>query len=133
MLESKSIYTSFYKIYQMSDEFIDGGKAIELHQDLSHVFTNHRIEIIKTIQQKNPKSIGELAKILKRDIAAVYRDLKILEKFDIVLLDKQGKSVQPILKNANMLINFNVAEAESEDSAEQAPEEGDDSEADYIG
>ncbi len=81
-------------------------KHTHLHEDLANLFTKQRIKIVQTIHQKKPKTVSELAKLVQRNISAVYRDLKILENHEIILLEKQGKHVCPKLRNSHLSINL---------------------------
>jgi len=77
---------------------------LSLEEKISEIFTKNRLRIVEVIRDKNPKSIGELSKLLKRDISAVYRDLKILEKYEILRLERRGRTVKPILSKSMLLI-----------------------------
>ncbi len=47
---------------------------------------------------------GSLAKLVKRDLTAVERDLKILEGFGIVKLEKEGKTVKPSVEKELLIL-----------------------------
>jgi predicted transcriptional regulator len=64
-------------------------------EEITKMFTKKRLELIRVIKEKHPASIGALAKLVKRDPTAVERDLKILEGFEIVKLEKEGRIVKP--------------------------------------
>jgi predicted transcriptional regulator len=51
---------------------------------LRQVLSNEKARILYTIKHKNPKSIYELAKILKRGFKAVKVDLDLLERFGVI-------------------------------------------------
>lgn len=59
------------------------------------VFTEKRIELIKKIVDRKPKSVNELVKLLKRHQEAVSRDLKLLENVGIVKMEPRGKNRVP--------------------------------------
>lgn len=77
-------------------------------QELSKIFTKKRIELIRTIKQKNPKTIKELAKIVKRLLPAVDRDIKMLEGYGIVSLRRNKKGVQPIVKKEAIVLPLSI-------------------------
>ena len=52
------------------------------------VLTNKRLLILRTIRERHPASIYELAKILKRDIKNVNQDLALLSDVGLVTLEK---------------------------------------------
>lgn len=98
---------------------------LEIKETLSNIFTRARIKVLKTLHKKTVFSVGELAQILNRDIAAVYRDLKALEKYDIIYLKKDGKNVQPILSNNEISIKFKKKKTENKKKRDHT--------MDYIG
>jgi predicted transcriptional regulator len=52
------------------------------------VLTNKRLLILKTIRERHPASVYELAKFLKRDIKNVNQDLAMLSDVGLVTLEK---------------------------------------------
>ncbi len=52
------------------------------------ILTNNRLLILKTISERNPKSVYELAKLLKRDLKNVNQDLNLLSEIGLVVLEK---------------------------------------------
>ena len=52
------------------------------------VLTNKRLLILRTIRERHPASVYELAKILKRDIKNVNQDLTMLSDVGLVTLEK---------------------------------------------
>ncbi len=65
----------------------------ELHQ----VFTKERLRILRTLREGAFESVTELSGELSRDKAAVDRDLKLLEKYGLVRMVRQGRRVRPEL------------------------------------
>ncbi len=63
---------------------------------LRSLLSNEKARILHTIKTKNPKSVYELAKMLKRDFKSVSEDIKILEKFGFIDLisEKTGQRVR---------------------------------------
>lgn len=59
------------------------------------LFTERRIELVKTITNKRPRSVNGLAKLLKRHQEAVSRDLKYLENIGVVKIEQNGKNRTP--------------------------------------
>ncbi|MBN1502089.1 HTH domain-containing protein [Candidatus Woesearchaeota archaeon] len=66
-------------------------------ESLAEIFTRKRMQLIKTIEKNNPKSIQELAEKVNRKKQAVHRDLKLLEGHGLVELIKDGSKVIPIV------------------------------------
>ena len=72
-----------------------------------NIFTKKRLEIINCINKHNPKSVQQLADLTKRMKQAVDRDLKILERYEIVELKKEGRNVVPSVIREVILFNLN--------------------------
>jgi DNA-binding transcriptional ArsR family regulator len=63
-----------------------------------------RLRIIELISEtKRPLHIKAVAKILKKDYAAVYRHIKVLEKSGLVGFYEVGRSQVIYLKNENTI------------------------------
>lgn len=79
---------------------------------LRSLLSNEKARILHTIKTKNPQSVYELAKILKRDFKSVNKDIKILEKFGFIDLisEKTGKRsrLKPVLILESLNIEFKV-------------------------
>lgn len=72
-------------------EFVE---EIELAYDeslYSRLFSKAIVNILRVISNEQVNSVSELARILKRDTANVYRDLKWLEDLGIVTLKRSGR------------------------------------------
>ncbi len=52
------------------------------------VLTNNRLLILKTIKERHPGSVYELAKMLGRDLKNINQDLKLLADIGLVSLEK---------------------------------------------
>jgi len=68
------------------------------------IFTEKRIELIRTISGKKPKSIGSLAKILNRQQEAVSRDIKHLQNLGIIKLVRRSKEKMPIIEKKILIM-----------------------------
>ena len=58
---------------------------------LRRVLTPKRLELLKMIKEKSPDSIYELAKIVDRDLKSVTTDIKVLEEYWLISLEKSKK------------------------------------------
>ncbi len=96
------------------DALIDAviGNKIRLPRDafvllqtssIVHLFTPRRIELLNVIKHERPTSLNDLAKKVSRTKQAVSRDLRILRKYDLVLLQREGRKTIPILKKELVL------------------------------
>lgn len=61
------------------------------------IITRRRMELVNAINLYQPNSVQELADITNRSKQAVDRDLKILERFEVIKLEKEGRNVFPIV------------------------------------
>ena len=72
--------------------------------ELTQLFTRKRIELIETIKKNEPKTMSELAGLLKRELSAIERDLKILEGLGLVRLEKKGREVTPLIEKEILVL-----------------------------
>ena len=57
-------------------------------------FSERRMELLKVIKHKNPKSIYQLAKLTKREYKNVYEDVEILEELGLITRDNHKVGVE---------------------------------------
>lgn len=75
---------------------IGKGEKVHKHEGISFadidtmqkILTKERLRILKTIKHENPKSIYELAKLLKRDTKNTYDDVQYLTDMGFIELKK---------------------------------------------
>jgi len=75
------------------------------------VLTNNRLLILKTIRERHPKSVYELAKMLERDLKNVNQDLKMLAEIGLVTLEKaetDKKRVIPHVDYSKILLEIPI-------------------------
>jgi len=63
-------------------------------EELSRLFTKERLKLLRKVKEKTYRSITELAKELGRDISSVRKDLKLLEGYGLVKLERVGNEVR---------------------------------------
>ena len=73
---------------------------------LVEIFTKKRLELIRFINQYPPKSMQELANLTKRKKQAVDRDLKILERHELIKLQKSGRNIIPKVEKKFLLLGL---------------------------
>jgi DNA-binding transcriptional ArsR family regulator len=90
------------------DETIDiPDNAIIIDPDiLVEIFTKKRLELIRFINQYSPKSMQELANLTKRKKQAVDRDLKILERHELIKIQKSGKNIIPKVEKKFLVLGL---------------------------
>jgi len=75
------------------------------------VLTNHRLLILKTIREYKPKSVYELAKILRRDLKNVRQDLRLLSEVGLVIFketETDRRRIMPEVNYAKILLEIQV-------------------------
>ncbi|MAG37777.1 ArsR family transcriptional regulator [Candidatus Pacearchaeota archaeon] len=79
---------------------------------LRKLLSNEKARLLHTIKTKSPKSIYELAKILKRDFKSVKEDIKLLQRFGFIdfIAEKTGKRerLRPILTIDTLHIQIKI-------------------------
>jgi len=88
---------------------LEAGKKVKKHEgiyfdsvdSMRAVLTNNRLLILKTIRERNPKSVYELAKMLNRDIKNVNQDLKMLEEIGLLTLEKVDENKKRVIPHVD--------------------------------
>jgi len=60
------------------------------YKTLEKAISATRIELLNIIRTQRPKSIQQLAKLVKRDFKNVYTDVKFLQEFGLIDLEERG-------------------------------------------
>lgn len=63
-------------------------------EELSRLFTRERLKLLRKVKEKSYRSMTELAEEIGRDISSVRKDLKLLEVYDLIQLEKVGNEVR---------------------------------------
>jgi predicted transcriptional regulator len=63
-----------------------------------NLLTPSRLALLRVIRNKRPGSIYELAKLVGRDFKNVQGDLKLLEKYSLVRLDRGRRTGKRVVK-----------------------------------
>lgn len=67
-------------------------------KDYSRLFSKSITNIIDAISLHQPKSISKVAKLVKRDVINVYKDLKWLKELGLIDLVREGNALKPVIK-----------------------------------
>lgn len=106
--ESGGAFSAFFRKFSGEKKDYDFDSISTLRKLLS----NERARLIHVIKNKKPDSIYKLAKLLKRDIRAVNRDIKLLEKFGFIdLISEQSgerERLKPIIVVDSVYINLKI-------------------------
>jgi len=70
----------------------------------SRVFTPGRLQLIKALREKPALSVSDLAKRVRRPLASVSRDLKVLQAYGVVELRRNGRVTVPTLIPTHIVI-----------------------------
>jgi predicted transcriptional regulator len=67
-----------------------------------------RLDILSCLVEQKPNNIQELAQLLQRDYANVWRDIQALNGLKIIKLKKEGKEIRPIALYEKIIIEFPI-------------------------
>jgi len=71
-------------------------------EDMQKFLSPERIRLLKTVHEKNPKSIYELAKMLGRDRKNVTEDIKMLEAVGLI----ERKTVKSGKEKVELVVDY---------------------------
>lgn len=74
------------ELYEQADFDI---KKFKSRAELLKVATQCRADILKTISEKSPQSLYELAKLVQKNQAYIYRETKVLQRLGLVEFVKE--------------------------------------------
>ena len=111
--KSKAVNKQHFKIIKHLLKNIPNNSLIFLdYRDILEIFTKKRLELVDAITKNKPESLQQLAKLTKRKKQAINRDLRILEKHEVIKLEKKGKTVIPRLNKKIILYQIKNHESE---------------------
>lgn len=78
-------------------------------KSLSEVLSDHNVRLLKLIDEHQPETLAELAKLSGRKSSNLSRTLKTMEKYGIVELRKHdNRKIRPIAKATEFDIQYAV-------------------------
>lgn len=80
-------------------------------KSLAQVLSAENQALLKVIIEKKPQSITELESLTGRKKSNLSRTLKTLERYGIVALKKEHKSVVPVVKATEFRVEFGLESA----------------------
>ena len=88
---------------------LERGQQIKKHEGISFenieamrkILSEERLRILKTVKKEHPKSIYELAKLLKRDIKNTFDDVQFLAKIGLIELKKTREGREKTVPRVN--------------------------------
>jgi|SRR3989344_461887 len=106
LVEKEGTFNTLLKRFTAVEEKYD----FEALSALRRLLSNQKARLLHVIKTKNPKSLYELAKMLKRDFKSVMGDIKLLERFGFIdmIAEKTGKRerLRPVLAINNLYIQI---------------------------
>lgn len=96
------------KVPQVNDDEMLCSSA----EDMSEAISKSKLSVFAAIMEHKPKTIKELAKLLKKDVGNVFRDVKGLELIGLITLipDKSigPRAIRPVAKFDKILFDLNT-------------------------
>lgn len=89
------------------------------NEEFFEMFTQKRMEILKTINSFHPGSIRELAKLVDRDIKNVFTDLQTLNNCNIVDFVNEGRSKKPVIKTQTVVFTFKTISKKDDENGQR--------------
>ena len=71
-----------------------------------NAISQRRMELLQHLATHRVDSIRDLAQDLNRDYKNVYDDVKALEKFELIDLERSGKNLRPVSQTERISIRF---------------------------
>jgi len=79
-------------------------------QAMLKVLTPKRLELLRTIREKHPKSVYELAAITHRHIKNVQEDVDFLNRVDLVSISRKSTTRRRVVPTVNYdQLNFRIS------------------------
>src|SRR5947209_1953169 len=112
-------YDPTISLTKMGEEILavvrTGKPSVHLHQvsfasikDITEEFLSPRPKLFACLVEKQPQSLYQLAKLLNRDYANVYKDVKSLVAMGIIKLTKEGERMRPVPLYQQIVFDFQV-------------------------
>ncbi len=128
-MKIKNIKIGISNTQQILDNFVKTGEAIERGESpeksegvyfesidtLESILTDKRLTLLRTIKEKKPQSIYELAKILHRDTKNVSNDVFKLSELGFITLTKSQKGrarVSPTVNYDKIVLEIPISSIE---------------------
>ncbi len=132
-MKVKNIKIGIASTRQILDKFKETCEAIERGESprksegiyfenintLESILTEKRLTLLRTIREKKPKSIYELAKILQRDVKNVNNDVSKLSELGFITLTKSKVGrirVSPTVDYDKILLEIPISDSENKKS-----------------
>lgn len=104
---SKGIARAFELLREIGDnpDATPENTVVISPDQVAGVFTPERARIYMIVQQRGTiDSVGDLARLLDRDVTRVSRDVNFLEGFGLLRLERDGKSKRVVAERRPVLV-----------------------------
>jgi predicted transcriptional regulator len=85
--------------------------------ELSRLFSEKNLELLRTIARREPASMREAARFVERDVKEVSRNLYELESLGVIEFEEEGRSKRPVVWYDELDINFPLRDVDKADAA----------------
>jgi len=111
---------TFNKMFTNLEQVIKTGKKniqpknLIISNNLEAIYrciTPSRWEVFIVLVEKKPNSLTELSNLLNKDYANVWKDIRALERLEIIKLKKKGKETRPIALYDRLVFDLPVKES----------------------
>ncbi|MFH1751613.1 MAG: hypothetical protein ABH821_01595 [archaeon] len=93
------------KVWENPEKYPNNALLLSLsEEEVTQLFTKKRLELINVIKAKKPKTVTDLSNLVHRKLSAVLRDLELMEKLNIVELQRKGRTVTPIVQKKVLIL-----------------------------
>ncbi len=97
-MKAKKVKIGIKSVKEVLEEFVKTGEAIERGERVKKekgiyfesiegfrkALTPKRLELLRLIKRKHPKSLQELSRLANREMRAILTDIEILEELDLI-------------------------------------------------
>ena len=110
-------FASPKRMFDRSEESVKTGKKhiqpknILVSNKLETIYraaSSARLDLLSCLVKNRPENIQELAQLLQRDYANVWRDCQALNSLKIIKLKKKGKETKPFAIYEKITIEFPI-------------------------
>lgn len=77
-------------------------------QSMAQVLSNDNQDLLRVILEKKPASLKELGTVTGRKSSNLSRTLKLMARYGIVELEKEQKTIRPIVKATSFKVEFGL-------------------------
>ncbi|CAG8844597.1 33865_t:CDS:1, partial [Racocetra persica] len=75
-------------------------------ETIYRIASQTRLDLLACLVKKQPANLQELAQLLRRDYANVWRDCQALNSLRIIKLKKAGREIRPTALYEKIIIEF---------------------------